>query len=248
MLAPDRDKIGTGLGCQPGTSGRVAQRPGCWPKRLPWHWPCVHSRRAKWKKKTPETLFQAHGIQWPVDAEPFVRHRLSAVWCGGETGKPVVGSARAGYALPPNDAAFQGSQLREGGRGGANRRRPWLGRPEPSARAIWSRWRRVWLSGSLDGVETSDVFKKSTRRTSSYLFHRRMYGWTRRIDCPVVFIGPSSWCLRRVHIVSRLLPRKGRVVGSTKKASKHSSHCIFMRDAVKLAASGRSPLWKGDES
>lgn len=96
MLAPDRDKIGTGLGCQPASSGRVAQCPGCWPKRLAWHSPCVHSRRAKWKKKIPETLFQAHGIQWPVDAEPFVRHRLSAVWCGGETGKPVVGNARAG--------------------------------------------------------------------------------------------------------------------------------------------------------
>lgn len=245
MLAPDRDKIGTGLSCQPGTSGRVAQCPGCWPKRLPWHWPCVYSRRAKWKKKTPETLFQAHGIQWSVDAKPFVRHRLSAVWCGGETGKPVVGSARAGYTLPPNDAAFQGSQLREGGRGG----------PTVGGRGLDGRSRvhgplvplapslALWLSC---GVETSDVFKKSTRRTSSYLFHRRMYGWTRRIDCPVVFIGPSSWCLRRVHIVSRLLPRKGRVVGSTKKASKHSSHCIFMRDAVKLAASGRSPLWKRD--
>lgn len=126
----------------------MAQYPGCWPKRLAWHSPCVHTRRAKWKKKTLEALFQAHGTQWPVDAEPFVRHRLSAVWCGGETGKPVVGSARAGYTLPPNDAAFQGSQLREGQ--GANRRRPWLGRPEPSARAIGPVGAER-LSGSLDG-------------------------------------------------------------------------------------------------
>lgn len=142
MLAPDRDKIGTDLGCQPASSGRVAQCPGCWPKRLAWHSPCVHSRRAKWKKKTPETLFQAHGIQWPVDVEPFVRHRLSAVWCGGKTGKPVVGSGRAGGTLPPNDAAFQGSQMRRAAEGAQpSEAVAWTAGAECTSH--WSRWRRA---------------------------------------------------------------------------------------------------------
>lgn len=142
MLAPDRDKIGTDLGCQPASSGRVAQCRGCWPKRLAWHSPCVHSRRAKWKKKTPETFFQAHGIQWPVDVDPFVRHRLSAVWCGGETGKPVVGSGRAGGTLPPNDAAFQGSQLRRAAEGAQpSEAVAWTAGAECTGH--WSRWRRA---------------------------------------------------------------------------------------------------------
>ena len=122
----------------------MAQCLGCWPKRRPWHSPCVHTRRAKWKKKTLSTLFQAHGIQWPADVELFVRHRLSVVWCGGETRKPVDGSARAGHTLPPNDAAFQGSKLREGGRGGPTVGGRGLDDSEPNAWGHWSRWRRLW--------------------------------------------------------------------------------------------------------
>lgn len=108
MLAPDRDKIGTDLGCQPASSGRVAQCPGCWPKRLAWHSPCVHSRRAKWKKKTPETLFQAHGIQWPVDVEPLcvIACRLFGVVV--KQGSQWLGAAGQGELCHPMTPHFRG--------------------------------------------------------------------------------------------------------------------------------------------
>lgn len=70
--------------------------------------------------------------------------------------------------------------------------------------------------------------------------------WAYRIDCPVVLIRLVSWWLRRVDIVSAGFSlEQGSLSGRQRQhANIQVIDCIFMRDAIKLAASGKSPLRK----